>query len=157
MVPLYKGYSDSGKLNKVEQGFANFAPVKYSPPEVTNGDYPLILLTGSTLHHLGTGTRSSRAWRLVKFSPQDVVEIGESDAQKLAITDGDQVRVISPIGEVVSTVRISDALPEGMLFMPGSFPQTPVTRLFGISLDPEAKTPSLKACSVRIEKPGSNE
>jgi len=169
IVPLYKGYADSGKLNEVEWEFAHFAPVKYVPQERADGDYPLILLTGSTLHHLGTGTRSSRAWRLTKFSPQDFVEIGEFDAQKLAITDGDKVKIISPIGEVVSTVKtsdtlpdgttvkISDTLPEGMLFMPVSFPQTPVTKLFGINLDPEAKTPALKACSVRIEKAGSNE
>ena len=88
---------------------------------------------------------------------QDFVEIGKFDAQKLAITDGDKVKVISPIGEVMSTVKISDALPQGMLFIPVSFPQTPVTRLFGIALDPEAKTPSLKACNVRIEKAGPNE
>jgi len=157
LIPLYKGYADSGRLNEAEQGLAHFSPVKYAPQEGTDGDYPLILLTGSTLHHLGTGTRSSRAWRLAKFSSQDFVEIGEFDAHKLAITDGDKVKIISPIGEVISTVKISDTLPDGMLFMSVSFPQTPVTKLFGINLDPEAKTPSLKACSVRIEKAGSNE
>jgi predicted molibdopterin-dependent oxidoreductase YjgC len=49
-------------------------------------------------------------------------------------------------------VKITDTLREGMLFMPVSFPGTPVNELFDIVLDPETKAPSLKACSVRIEK-----
>jgi predicted molibdopterin-dependent oxidoreductase YjgC len=53
---------------------------------------------------------------------------------------------------VTTTVKITDALPKGVFFMPTSFPETPVNKLFGITLDPEAKTPSLKACNVRIEK-----
>jgi len=39
-----------------------------------------------------------------------------------------------------------------MLFMPVSFPETPVNELFDIVLNPETKAPSLKACNVKIEK-----
>ncbi|GAG33421.1 unnamed protein product, partial [marine sediment metagenome] len=64
---------------------------------------------------------------------------------------------ISPVGELTTTARITDTLPKGMLFMPISFSETPVNELFDIVLDPEAKTPSLKACHVRIERVGLNE
>jgi formate dehydrogenase major subunit len=123
-------------------------------PEVRAADdsYPLILLTGTTPPHLGTGTRSSRSWRLAKFSPQALVEIGRFDAQKFAIADGDTVSVISPVGRVTTEAKISDTLPKGMLFMPTSYPKAPVNGLFDIDLDPETKTPSFKACTVRIEK-----
>jgi len=170
LVPLYEGYTDSEKLYQAEldswearrtyggqflKGFARFSPVEYTPQvEGAKKGYPFILLTGTTLHHFGTGTRSSRAWRLKKFSPQAFVEIGESDAKKLAITDGEKVKIISPTGEVTTTVKITDTLPEGTLFMPISFSETRVNELFGIALDPEAKTPSLKACNVRIERVG---
>lgn len=170
LVPLYEGYADSEKLYQAEldswearrtyggqflKGFARFSPVEYTPQaEGAKEGYPFILLTGTTLHHFGTGTRSSRAWRLKKFSPQAFVEIGEFDAKKLAITDGEKVKIVSPIGKVTTTVKITDTLPEGMLFMPISFSETPVNELFGIALDPEAKTPSLKACNVRIERVG---
>ena len=170
LVPLYEGYTDSEKLYQAEldswearrtyggqflKGFVRFSPVEYtSQAERAKRGYPFILLTGTTLHHSGTGTRSSRAWRLKKFSPQAFVEIGESDAKKLAVTDGEKVKIISPTGEVITTVKINDTLPAGTLFVPISFSETRVNELFGIALDPEAKTPSLKACNVRIERVG---
>ena len=80
------------------------------------------------------------------------MEIGESDARKLAITDGEKVKVSSTVGNVTSRVKITDTLREGMLFMPVSFPETPVNELFDIALNPETKAPSLKTCSVKIEK-----
>jgi predicted molibdopterin-dependent oxidoreductase YjgC len=101
---------------------------------------------------LGTGSRSSRARRLKRFSPRSFAEICEADARKLAVTDGDEVKVISAVGEVTTTIKISDTVRKGMVFMPLSFPDTPVNALFDIVLDPETKAPSVKACSVRIEK-----
>ena len=80
------------------------------------------------------------------------MEIGKSDAARLSICDDDKVKVVSPTGEVTTMVKITDTLPEGMLFMPISFPEAPVNKLFDITLDPQSKTPSLKSCSVRIER-----
>lgn len=153
LVPLYKGYAKSGRLNDAEQLVTHLSPVEYTPEVRVAGDsYPLILLTGTTLPHLGAGTRSSRSWRLAKFSPHALVEIARFDAQKFAITDGDTVSVISPVGRVTTEAKISDTLPKGMLFMQTSYPKAPVNGLFDIDLDPETKTPSFKACTVRIEK-----
>jgi len=140
------------------EGPLHFSPAEYAQlPDGAKEDYPFVLLTGATLHHQGTGTRSSRARRLVKFSPQAFLEIGAPDAIKVAVTNGDRARIISPIGEVSATVRITDTLPEGMLFMPASFPEAPVSGLFGIAPDTEAKTPALKPCSVKVEKVGPDE
>ena len=80
------------------------------------------------------------------------MEIGESDANQAGIGQGDEVRVISPLGEVVSVARLTNSLPQGVIFMPNSFPATPVNQLFDIALDPRAKTPALKACAVRLER-----
>jgi len=168
LVPLYEGYTDLERLCQAEpdtwetrrtyggqlsKGVARFSPVEYTPQAgEAKESHPFTLLTGTILYHFGTGNRSLRAWRLKKFSPQSFVEIGESDAKKLGLTDGDGVKIISPIGEVTTVVKITDTLLEGTLFMPISFPETPVNGLFGFTLDPEAKTPSLKACRVRIER-----
>jgi formate dehydrogenase alpha subunit len=166
LVPSYEAYTDSERQDELAygetgrtyggqllKGFARFSPVEYSPQagERKSG-YPFTLLTGTTLYHFGTGTRSFRSLRLKKFSPEAFVEIGESDARKLAIADGEKVKVISPVGEVTAMVKITDTLREWMLFMPVSFPETPVNGLFDIALNPETKAPSLKACSVKIEK-----
>jgi len=170
LVPLYEGYTDSQRLSKGEpetwetrrtymkqflSGFARFSPVEYIPrAEEAKEDYPFTLLTGTILYHFGTGVRSSRASRSKKFLPQPFLEIGESDAKKLGINHSDKVKLISPVAELTTTVSITDTLPEGIVFMPISFPESPVNRLFSIVLDPEAKTPSLKACHVRIERIG---
>ncbi len=166
LVPSYEAYTDSERQDELAygetgrtygrqllKGFARFSPIKYTPQaEERKSDYPFTLLTGTTLYHFGTGSRSSRSLRLKKFTPEAFVEIYESDARKLAITDGEKVKVTSPVGEVTAMVKITDTLREGMLFMPVSFPETPVNELFEIVLNPETKAPSLKACNVKIEK-----
>ncbi|MBA7635937.1 putative formate dehydrogenase [subsurface metagenome] len=158
LVPLFKAYAHSEKRSDGEQlskGFTRFMPVEYTPQvEGAKEDYPLTLLAGTILYHFGSGTRSSRAWRLKKFSLQAFVEIGEFNAKKLGISHGDKVKVVSPTGELTTTVTITDTLPSGILFMPISSSESPVSALFSIVLDPETKTPSLKACNVRIERIG---
>jgi formate dehydrogenase alpha subunit len=166
LVPAYEAYTDSERQDELAygetgrtygrqllKGFARFSPIEYIPQVgERKSDYPFTLLTGTTLYHFGTGSRSFRSLRLKKFSPEAFVEICESDAKKLAITDGEKVTVSSSVGHVTSMAKITDTLPEGMLFMPVSFPETPVNELFDITLNPETKAPSLKACCVKIEK-----
>ncbi len=166
LVPSYETYTDSEKQDELAygetghtsgrqllKGFARFSPIEYIPQAgQRKSDYPFTLLTGNTPYHFGTGNRSSRAWRLRKFSPQSFVEICDSDAKKLAVNDGEEVKVISAVGEVTTMIKITDTLRKWMLFMPFSFPETPVNDLFDIVLNSETKAPSLKACSVKIEK-----
>jgi len=174
LVPLYQrlGYADfakedldwadleSGRLGArrfyqgpFPSGFGRFSPIEYIPPaDITGDGYPLTLLTGSILNHFGSGTRSLRTSRLKKFSPHAWVEIGEADAKHLGFNDGDSVKVVSPDGEVTSTLKVTETLLAGMLFMPISFSESPVNELFGLTLDPRAKTPSLKRCTVRLER-----
>jgi predicted molibdopterin-dependent oxidoreductase YjgC len=90
--------------------------------------------------------------RLKRFSPEAFVEICESDAKRLAITEREKIKVISPVGEVTTIAKITNTLHRGMLFMPVSYPGTRVNELFDIVLNPETKAPSLKACNVKIEK-----
>jgi formate dehydrogenase alpha subunit len=171
LVPGYEDYIESERQDDSDKrearhtygkqllkGFARFYPVEYTPcREDLKPDYPFTLLTGTTLYHLGTGNRTSRAWRLKKFSPRSFIEIGKADAQKLGITHGDKVSVISPISKLTTSATVTDGLPEGTLFMPISFPDTPVNGLFGITLDPQSKSPSLKACKVKLERAGNND
>jgi formate dehydrogenase alpha subunit len=166
LVPSYEAYTDSERQDELAyretgrtygrqllKGFARFSPIEYTPQAgKRKSAYPFTLLTGTILYHFGTGNRSSRAWRLRKFFPQAFMEICESDASKLALTDGEKVKVVSAVGEVTTMVKITDTLRERTLFMPVSFPETPVNELFDIVLNPETKAPSQKACSVKIEK-----
>ena len=133
--------------------FGGFSPAEYIPqPEPSRDGYPFQLLAGTILYHFGSGARSSRSPRLKKISPQAFVEISEADAEQIGIGEDEVVKVISPQGEIVATARVTDRLPPGTLFMPMSFPQSPVNELFAMVLDPQVKTPSLKMCAVRVER-----
>lgn len=177
LVPLYQGIGyggsekksldrdelDSGPMGsrrlykgQFPSGFGRFSPVHYELRGDGQKDgYPLTLLTGTILYHSGDGSRSSRSSLLSKFSQEAYVEIGESDAGRLGVSNGNEVKIVSPTGEVTTVARVTDTLPEGVLFMPSSFPATPVNKLFSIALDPRSKAPSLKACAVRLERIGS--
>ena len=134
-----------------------FLPVQNgAPPKEVSGEYPFVLLAGSNLYHFGGGTRSSRAPRLRKFSFEAFISIGEADAARLAVGEGDKVKVISAAGEMTATATITETLPEGVLFIPFSVSGNPVSQLFSMTLDPERKSPFTKAVNVRIERIGSN-
>jgi formate dehydrogenase alpha subunit len=134
-------------------GFGRFSPVDYTPPQgVARNGYPLTLLVGSTLYQFGTGSRSSRTSRLSRFGQEDFVEISNADARDLGISDGERVKVTSKLGKLLTTAKISDRLPQGLLFMPISFPGGSIYELFDTILDHRAKAPALKSCAVRLER-----
>jgi len=138
-------------------GFGRFSPVAYSPPQnVASDGYPMTLITGSVLHQFGSGTRSSRAPRLQKFSPEAYVEISEPDAKDLKINNGDKVEIVSANGRLSRTARVGDSLPKGLLFAPISFPGSNVYELFDTVLDPQTRAPALKSCAVRLERTTDN-
>jgi predicted molibdopterin-dependent oxidoreductase YjgC len=174
LVPFYKNLSyvdlereglawtdaESGRLETKRlhkglfpDGFGKFSPVEHIPTQdVARDGYPLTLLVGSVRHHLGSGSRSSRASRLVRFCPGAYIEVSTPDAKGLGIGDGDRVKVTSAKGELLTTARISDAVSSGLLFMPMSFPESPVYELFDTVLDEQARAPTLKSCAVKLER-----
>ncbi len=138
-------------------GFGRFSSVEYVPPPgVENADYPLTLMIGSSRYRFGSGTRSSRSAKLSRFSTEACLEINGFNAKELGIGKGDKVRIISPQAEMVAAATVSDALPKGLLYMPMSYPRSPVLELFGASLDHQVKAPPLKTCPVRLERIASN-
>jgi formate dehydrogenase alpha subunit len=137
---FYKGLFPSG--------FGRFTSVEYVPSvKRKDENYPLVLIAGSTLHGFGSGSRSSRASRLKSFTPQAWITISNGDSNKYKLNQGDNVRIISPAGEITTTVRVSDDLDEGVVFMPSSFTDAPINVLFGYE-----SNNSLKTCPVRLER-----
>ncbi len=155
MVPSYQ--VGRPQITKPPSRSGRFALVEYTPTiEMPADGYPFTLLTGTILYEFGSGSRSSRSKRLNKFCPESFVEIGEAEANQVGLKDSDAVKIISPAGEITTTVRVTQTPSRGMLFMPISFPKSPVGELFDIILDPTTKSPFIKACKVRIEKVGAN-
>lgn len=150
-----RGHLGTGRLYNglFPSGFGRFSPVEYTPPQgVSKDGYPFTLLAGSSRYHFGAGSRSSRTTRLTRFCSEAFLEISEADAMNLGVNDRDKVRITSANGELLSTARISDSVPKGLLFMPISFPASPIYELFDTILDQRAKAPALKSCAVRLER-----
>jgi formate dehydrogenase alpha subunit len=138
-------------------GKGHFVPLEYRPPvEATSAEYPLMLMTGRRLYHYhATMTRKVDA--LNALLSEELVQINPADAAPLGINDGDLVRVASRQGEVEVRVRVTEAVPGGMVAMAFHFAECPTNRLISSrsdTLDPVTKTPAYKTCPVKIEKLG---
>lgn len=91
---------------------------QYLPPhEEPDECYPFALITGRTLYHFHTRTKTGRVRQLDAAAPAVWVEISQSDAHKLGIDEGDLLAVSSPRGLLHARARVSGIRP-GVLFVP---------------------------------------
>jgi len=139
--------------DKFTRGLGLFSPVEYLPPaEQVDREYPLILTTGRVLFHFHTGTMTRRSPTLNTQLSESYVEVNPEDAMKLGINDGEKVKVKSRRGEITIKARLSTIVPEGTIFIPFHFAESPANMLTNPALDPKAKIPELKVCAARVEK-----
>lgn len=138
---------------KIVRGKGLLAPVDYTPPpEIPDKDYPFIMSTGRDYYHYHGGTMTRRVNLLNVKCPESFVELNPSDAKKLSVADEDRVKIASRRGEFISKVKITDRVPEGVVFAKFHFGETPVNLVTNTVLDPESKIPDLKVSAVRILK-----
>ena len=134
------------------RGKGRFMPLDYKPPaEAPDDNYPLILTTERSLYHYHTSTMTGKVKGLNKLHGEELVEINPADAQKLGISNGQSIKIISRRGEVTAKAKITPASPVGLISMTFHFPNTPTNRLTNPALDPVAKIPELKIAAVRVE------
>ena len=77
--------------------------------------------------------------------------VNPADAGRLGLTDGSRVRVSNQQGEMTTTVRLSDRIPEGLAVFPEHFDQD-LRRLVSVTADPQTGVPYCKSTKVRIER-----
>ncbi|HZG61963.1 MAG TPA: molybdopterin dinucleotide binding domain-containing protein, partial [Rubrobacteraceae bacterium] len=132
--------------------------------EMPGEEYPFRYTTGRTIYHFHTRTKTARAPQLNNAAPGAWVEIHPSDAESLAVKEGDTVRVESPRGYLEAKARIS-GIREGVVFAPfhyGYFDQergnTPngharaANELTITQWDPVSKQPIFKVAAVKVTK-----
>ena len=92
---------------------AGFLP----PHERPTAEYPFALITGRTLYHFHTRTKTGRAPQLQQAAREVWVEISGNDAARMDITEGDLVEISSPRSAIEARARIT-AIRDGVLFVP---------------------------------------
>lgn len=128
-----------------------FFPLEPVKGELAEEDYSFQALVGSSLFHLGSGTRTSRSARIDRLGLGGEVEMDQGDAQRLGLSNGDSIRIRSQNGEVVRPVKTSTGLRSGLVFIPKALHDNDVMELFPLER-PAPGWAGLKMCSVMIEK-----
>jgi anaerobic selenocysteine-containing dehydrogenase len=146
-------------------GRAVLKAVPWQPPhERPSTTYPLLFTTGRTVHHFHTRTKTGRSRRLRDAAPEPWVELSAADAERLAVADGDQVRVESPRGHLEAPARVTEVR-EGTVFAPFHYGYWDVAEGAGPDgvpraaneltmtiWDPVSKQPVFKTAACRVSR-----
>jgi anaerobic selenocysteine-containing dehydrogenase len=137
-----------------------------APHEPPSPEYPYVLITGRTVYHFHTRTKTGRAPRLNAAAPQVWLEISETDARRTGIEEGDFVEVSTPRGCVVAAARITGIRP-GVVFLPFHYgywdtPPKPAggahhraaNELTLTDWDPVSKQPIFKTAAAALRRIG---
>jgi ferredoxin-nitrate reductase len=139
-------------------GRAHFIAIKaLSPAETPDADFPLLLTTGRVKDHWHTLTRTGKNAALRRRTPEPLLELNRTDAERYHIKDADFVEVISRRGKVMAQARVTNEIIPGTCFLPfhwgrdqGFFKAA--NNLTTSARDPVSRQPELKACAVRVRK-----
>ena len=136
---------------RFSRGKGRFAPVSYRPSaELPDREYPYTLTTGRTYFHWHGGSMTRRTHLLDREEPKPFAEIHPALAASIGVRQGGLLKIASRRGEVTVMARITENVPEKVLFMPFHFAEGAANRLTGNSLDPESHIPEFKVAAVRV-------
>ena len=132
--------------------------------EDASSDFPFQLITGRTIYHFHTRTKTARAPELQAAAPDVWAELSADDAESLGVADDDLIDVVSARGRLRARLRLA-AVRNGTVFVPfhygywdtsGAAPADDAGRaaneLTITDWDPVSKQPLFKTSAVRIEK-----
>jgi formate dehydrogenase alpha subunit len=136
---------------KFTRGKGLFKAIEFqNPAEMPDEEYPFLLNSGRKLEHYCVMTRNSQA--LEANAPEELAELNPQDAQKLGVENGGKIKVTSRRGELTTKVKVTNRVPEGMLFMTFHYKETPTNVLTNSSYDKVTKTYEYKVCGINISK-----
>ena len=110
----------------------------------------MTLVTGRENDLWQSGYTFARTPQLVARSPRNLLSINPADARRSAVRDGELVRVVSRRGTIDLVARITDEVPEGVLFTLWGYPGSLVNEVTLDVRDPISQEPGFKACAVSV-------
>jgi formate dehydrogenase alpha subunit len=139
--------------DKFTRGKGKFHAIAYlDPAEMPDGEYPYFLSTGRNFAHFHTGTMTRVSPHLHAEQKTGYVEISQEDANKLAVVDGDMLKLSTRRGKVEVAARVTAQVRPGNLYMPFHFSEAPANMLTNPVFDPIAKIPEYKVCAASVQK-----
>jgi anaerobic selenocysteine-containing dehydrogenase len=148
----YKALNPDGK--------AVLKAAEYLPPhELPSEEYPFQLITGRTLYHFHTRTKTGRAPQLQAAAPDVWVEMAAADAADRGFDEGDLLEISTPRGRVEARLRVSGIRP-GVVFLPFHYgywdtddrDRRAANELTVTDWDPVSKQPIFKTAAAAVRR-----
>ncbi len=132
----------------LQEGYQDTLATRYCLPGM-KATHTFVLNVGQSIFH--SGKFSTRAKGLIQIQSQGVLSMHPEDAERLGLACGDGVCLENQLGQVKTTVKLSDRIPCGVLFFPEHFDQD-IQRLFAVSVDNDTHVPYFKCAHVEVSK-----
>jgi formate dehydrogenase major subunit len=132
------------------RGKGHFVDTPFVPTEErTSRKFPLILTTGRILTQYNVGAQTRRTEN-VRWHSEDVVEIHPHDAETRGIATGSSVTVTSRVGETVLRARVSDRVPQGVVYTTFHYPGSGANVITTDYSDWATNCPEYKVTAVEL-------
>ena len=132
------------------RGRGRFLVTQYVPTdERSTRRYPLLLTTGRILSQYNVGTATRRTANTV-WHQEDVLEIHPHDAEVRGIGDGDGVLLQSRKGGITLHARVSDRVPEGVVYTTFHHPDNAANVVTTEYSDWATNCPEYKVTAVEV-------
>ena len=142
-------------------GKAVIKAAEFMPPhETPNQQYPYALITGRTVYHFHTRTKTARAPQLQAAAPDVWVEVSRRDADRDGFSDGEVVDVSTARGSIAARVQVTDIRPGGV-FLPFHYGywdtnedghHRAANELTLTDWDPASKQPTFKTAAAALHR-----
>jgi formate dehydrogenase major subunit len=119
--------------------------------EIVSEEFPFLLTTGRTLYQFNAGTMTLRT-NNKQLYPTDFLDIAPRDAGRLALRDGEKVRLRSRYGNANLPVRINSNVKQGELFATFHTAKVFLNNVTSPYRDRYVLAPEYKVTAARIEK-----
>jgi len=154
--PIWIGEKSLGEENVAEM-LIDFSPVISSQIIPEDDRYPYIALLGSKRIHLGSGTRTEQSARINAYDSQGEIEISPQDAEQLKLSENEQIKVSSAMGEIVRNFKINSNIQSGFISVPAAYNANDARRLLNFQPLLDASSSGWDSCQVAINKVADKE
>jgi formate dehydrogenase major subunit len=137
-------------LGQFVRGKGRFVATPFVPTdERATRRYPLLLTTGRILSQYNVGSQTRRT-RNIEWYGEDVLEIHPADAEERGIRDGDRVKLASRVGETTLHARVSERIPQGVVYTTFHYPVTGANVVTTEHSDWATNCPEYKVTAVQV-------